>query len=67
MIEDEKTTTDTESLLAPAPIPVNGNGPHARPSIDQRILLIARALGRQIAREQVDRPEAANDNQAREE
>jgi hypothetical protein len=39
----------------------DNNGAPAKP-IDARILTIARALGRQIAREQLKRMRAANDN-----
>jgi hypothetical protein len=39
----------------------DNNGPPAAP-IDARILTIARALGRQIAREQLKRMRAGNDN-----
>ncbi len=62
MIEDEKSTEDPESLPLPSLTAANDNGHGARGNIDTRILLIARALGRQIAREQLDRLEAANDN-----
>ena len=37
-----------------------GGGPEAR--IDDAVMRLARLLGRQIAREQFARPEAANDN-----
>jgi len=37
-----------------------GGGPEAR--IDAAVMRLARLLGRQIAREQFARPEAANDN-----
>ena len=38
-----------------------------QPRIDPRILVIARAIGRQIAREQLDRAHAANDNRPEDE
>ena len=42
-------------------VAANGNGgPEAR--IDDAVMRLARLLGRQIAREQFARPEAANDN-----
>lgn len=62
MTEDEKSTEDPESQLLPPQAPANDNGHGASASKDPRIIIIARALGRQIAREQLDRLDAANDN-----
>ncbi len=63
MIEDEKSTEDPESQLLPPRAAANDNGHGAKDkSMDTRILLVARALGRLIAREQLDRLDAANDN-----
>jgi hypothetical protein len=45
----------------PQPQAANDNGASSAP-IDARILTIARALGRQIAREQLRKISAANDN-----
>ncbi len=62
MIEDEKSTEDPESLPRSQVTAANDNGHGGSARIDPRIILIARALGRQIAREQRERLEAANDN-----
>ena len=63
MIEDEKSTEDPESQLLPSQAAANDNGHGARDKrMDTRILLVARALGRQIARDQCERLEAANVN-----
>jgi hypothetical protein len=45
------------------PRPANDNGLGARESLDPRILRIAEAIGRQLAREQAKPPAAANDNE----
>jgi hypothetical protein len=45
--------------------PANDNGSCSGESIDPRILRIAEAIGRQLAREQVKPPAAANDNEPR--
>jgi len=45
------------------PRPANDNGSRSGPSLDPRILRIAEAIGRQIAREQTKPPAAANDNE----
>ncbi len=42
--------------------PANDNGSRSAQSLDLRILRIAEAIGRQLAREQA-RPPAANDNE----
>jgi hypothetical protein len=68
MIEDEKSTEGAESSAPPPLTAANDNGHGARDkSMDKRILLVARALGRQIAREQLDRFKAANDNPPKDE
>ena len=46
----------------PGPKAANDNNGSSAASIDARILTIARALGRQIAREQLRKTPAANDN-----
>ena len=46
----------------PLPGPANDNGSATAASIDPRILIIARAIGRQIAQEQLDNLQAVNDN-----
>jgi hypothetical protein len=43
--------------------PANDNGSCSGESLDPRILRIAEAIGRQLAREQVKPPAAANDNE----
>ena len=43
--------------------PVNDNGLGTAESLDPRILRIAEAIGRQLAREQAKPPAAANDNE----
>ena len=45
------------------PGPANDNGSRSGPPLDPRILRIAEAIGRQIAREQAKPPAAANDNE----
>jgi hypothetical protein len=45
------------------PRPANDNGSRSGQSLDPRILRIAEAIGRQIAREQARPPTAANDNE----
>ena len=65
MIEDEKSTEDPESLSRPPLTAANDNGHGASERIDTRILLVARAIGRQIAREQLNQMETANDNTPR--
>lgn len=56
MIEDEDRAAGDGQ-----PPAANGNG-EARPRIDAMVLRIARLLGRQIAREDFERRNAANDN-----
>ncbi len=43
--------------------PANDNGSSSGQSLDPRILRIAEAIGRQLAREQARPPAAANDNE----
>ena len=58
MIEDEDRAADD----APPPAANdNGNG-NARVRIDAAVLMIARLIGRQMAREAFERLEASNDN-----
>ncbi len=45
--------------------PANDNGPQIGEPLDPRIVRIAQAIGRQLAREQARPPSAANDNQPR--
>ncbi len=45
------------------PCPANDNGSRSGQSLDPRILRIAEAIGRQLAREQAKPPAAANDNE----
>lgn len=64
MIEEEIPKGEPPS---PRLRPVNDNKGEAADDIDPRILIIARAIGRQIAREQLNAPHAANDNESGEE
>lgn len=61
MIPDESAPPHPETE-APSPLlkAANDNGGAAATPIDRRILIIARAIGRQIAREQLDRIPADN-------
>lgn len=63
MTEDE---TDAVYTASAPPAAANDNGANARPAIDPRILVIARAIGRQIAREQLHQLQADNDNETQE-
>ena len=45
--------------------PANDNGSCTGEPLDPRILRIAEAIGRQLAREQAKPPAAANDNEPR--
>jgi len=47
------------------PCPANDNGSHSGEPLDPRILRIAEAIGRQLARAQAKPPAAANDNEQR--
>ena len=54
---------DNTGSGAPGPGPGQaGPGGGAQARIDDAVMRLARLIGRQIAREQFDRPEAANDN-----
>ena len=63
MISDESPPHRSQTE-APSPLlkAANDNGGAAVAPIDPRILIIARAIGRQIAREQLDELHAANDD-----
>jgi hypothetical protein len=63
MIPDERPPHRSETE-APSPLlkPANDNGGAAAAPIDPRILIIARAIGRQIARQRLDTLPMANDN-----
>jgi hypothetical protein len=66
MIPDESPPRRPETEAAsPRLRPANDNGSDAAVAIDRRILIIARAIRRQIAREQLDTLPAANDNNHR--
>ena len=53
---------DAPEREPPRPQAANDNKGASAALVDARILTIARALGRQIAREQLKRLRAANDN-----
>ena len=63
MIPDESPPPRSE-IEAQSPLlkPANGNVGKTAASIDPRILIIAHAIGRQIAREALDTSPAVNDN-----
>ena len=66
MPEDEIDFANPESVPACQPLPAaNDNGTDERPTVDLRILVVTRAIGRQIAREQLNQIQAANDNTSR--
>ena len=66
MPEDETDSTNPAAVPASEPLAAaNDNGADAKTTVDLRILVIARAIGRQIAREQLDQLQAANDNTPR--
>lgn len=68
MISDECPPDHTETEGSdPLPRPVNDNGSATGGSIDPRILVIARAIGRQIAQEQLANLQAANDTRPEDE
>ena len=63
MTEDETGSANPAAAPASQPLPAaNDNGADAKPSVDSRILVIARAIGRQIARNQLNQLQEANDN-----
>ena len=67
MIPDESAPPDPEAdARHPILRSANDGGTAAAP-IDARLLIIARAIGRQIAREQLDRLHAPNDNRSEDE
>ena len=57
MADKPHSCSDDQQLRA-----VNDNGTDARATIDPRLLTIARAIGKQMAREQLTLAEPANDN-----
>ena len=66
MPEDEIDAANPEALPASQPLAAaNDNGADAKPTVDPRILAVARAIGRQIARERLNQMQAANDNTSR--
>ncbi|MBX9845642.1 MAG: hypothetical protein K2Z80_27940 [Xanthobacteraceae bacterium] len=68
MPEDETDSANPVAVPASQPLAAaNENGVDAKPTVDPRILVVARAIGRQIAREQLHQLEAANDNTPRDE
>ena len=69
MIADETPALPDDDLPEP-PIKAandNGNGTETASALDPRILAIARAIGRQIAREQMRMLRADNDNDRKDE
>ncbi len=58
MIEDEERAADDEQ---PRAANDNGKG-KVRPRIDAAVIRIAQLIGRQMAREEFERLNAANDN-----
>jgi hypothetical protein len=68
MIPDECTPPRPEVEASSRPLqPANDNGAVAEVAIDPRILTIARAIGRYIARQQLKVLQAANENKRSEE
>ena len=62
MIADETPPRSDDEMPEPLIEAANDNGRGTASAIDSRILVIARALGRLIAREQSSQRIAANDN-----
>jgi hypothetical protein len=63
MIPDESPPPRADGeMQIPVLKPANANHDATPGGIDPRILIIARAIGQQIAREQLDSLQAANDN-----
>ena len=62
MIADETPSEIVAATPEPFGQPANDNWPNRPSAIDPRILVIARALGRLIAREQSSHRMAGNDN-----
>ena len=68
MIPDETPPPRTEAETPSAELKAgNDDGGMGATTIDPRILVIARAVGRQIAREQLCKLQAANDNRPEDE
>jgi hypothetical protein len=68
MIPDEcPPPRDESETSSPALQPANDNGVNAAVPVDPRILTIARAIGRSIARQQLEALQAANENKLSEE
>ena len=61
MPDDSPSPCPETEIPSSRPRPANDSG-DATAYIDPRILIIARTIGRQIAREQLDNLQAANDN-----
>ena len=62
MIADETPPRSNDKMPELRIEAANDNGPGTASAIDPRLLVIARALGRLIAREQTSPHTAANDN-----
>ena len=62
MIVDETPPPSLEEPARPPPVAANDNIGAPAALIDTHILTIARALGHQIAREELESRKAANDN-----
>ena len=66
MTEDETEPANPVAVPASQPLAAaNDDGTDERPTVDLRIRVVARAIGRQIAREQLNQMETANDNTPR--
>ena len=64
MIPDEYHPPRAESEASSPPLkPANDNGAESAVPVDPRILTIARAIGRYIARQQLKASKAANGNE----
>ncbi len=66
MIADETPALPDDDLPEPPIKAANDNGNETASAHDPRILAIARAIGRQIAREQMQMQQAHNDNDRQE-
>jgi len=64
MIADETPSRPDAELERSLPTAANDNVDMPTAAVDPRILVIARAIGRQIARELIETLRAANDNEA---
>ena len=62
MIADETPPRSNDEMPEIRIEAANDNGPGTASAIDPRLLVIARAIGRLIAREQSNQRMAANDN-----